>query len=686
MRERSAGAELPDPSQGTVADSSLDDTVADVSTSRERGTEPPMDGFPDDRYRVLREIGRGGMGRVVLVEDVRLGRAVALKTLLDDRDQARTRRRFLEEARATAQLEHPSIVPVYDLGETTGGRPYFTMRALDGRLLSDVLVALRAGDREAQRRWDQAELLLAFLKVCDAVGYAHARGVLHRDLKPDNVMLGTYGEVFVLDWGLARVATSDTPVGQTDASDGRRVRSVREDAADGDVLTMAGAIVGTPGYMAPEQVRGGAPVDVRADVFALGAILYEILTLERAIEGDSIPQRLMNTMMGRIVPPRERAPDRAISAALEAIVLRALDRDPDGRWSSVPELRAAVANELEGSREAARRRAEAERLLAVARRHLARAHELSDALRSAAGSVASALAALPPDREELEARRSLWRRQADVDALRREREAAFWDAYGALVGALSMDASSTTVRDVLRDALLDRAHELRDEGQRAAAASLEALARQHDPLGTARRLDAAATLRIHARPGLVLVRIARYVEQGPLLVESPVLGPRSSPLEVQLPPGSYLVELEADSRVPVRLPLLLKAGERREVELTLPPRHAIAPGFVYVPPGVHVVGGDMVAPGAQPRRIVQLQGFAIAVHPVTMEQYGQWLQALAEQDRRLAMARAPRVRGVPYWVPDADGRYRVPFVDADGDRIEGDFPVVMISPRDAMDF
>jgi serine/threonine protein kinase len=299
-------------------------------------------GVLPERYRVIAPIGRGGMGVVVIADDHELGRTVAVKIARPGVElDGRRRRRFLAEARATAQLEHPSIVPVYDVIHGEGGALAFTMRYVEGRSLAQVIAALRVRDPKTTAELTTTELLITFLKVCDAVGYAHDRGVLHRDLKPENVMLGRFGEVFVMDWGLAsaRAARSARPV------------TLGADERD-KVLTMPGTIVGTPGYVSPEQVRGDVATTA-SEIFSLGAMLYELMTCERAIAGDLPAAILANTIVQPIVPPRERAPDRGISETLEAIAMRALAAEPADRFASVLELRRAIAREIdEAHREA----------------------------------------------------------------------------------------------------------------------------------------------------------------------------------------------------------------------------------------------------------------------------------------------------------------------------------------------
>ncbi|HEV8321841.1 MAG TPA: serine/threonine-protein kinase, partial [Myxococcota bacterium] len=253
------------------------------------------------RYEVGAVIGEGGMGQVRAVGDRRIGRRVAMKVVRAGQgSRSDARARFLREARVQGQLEHPSIVPVYEMGKTPEGAPYFTMRRVCGATLAEVVEALRAGRVDAAQRWSRRRLLTAFSSVCLTMHYAHTRGVVHRDLKPGNVMLCDFGEVYVLDWGLAKIASGAADdgaregeadgAGSAQSGEGGSARSeqgARAPAGPAGIdaplhesaRTVDGELMGTPGYMAPEQVTGRAQdVDARADVYALGAILFELLT------------------------------------------------------------------------------------------------------------------------------------------------------------------------------------------------------------------------------------------------------------------------------------------------------------------------------------------------------------------------------------------------------------------------
>ncbi len=271
------------------------------------------------RYLTGEQLGEGGMGVVSACADRRIGREVAMKIVRPgDGSSGDLKARFLREACVQGQLEHPAIVPVYDLGRDPQGTLYFTMKRVRGATFEQIIDALHSGAVEAAKQYSRHKLLSAFASVCHAVDFAHARGVLHRDLKPGNVMLGDYGEVYVLDWGLAKV------VGSPDARLSSNPPAIAT-GSDPGTKTALGATMGTPGYMAPEQVRGET-VDARADVYALGAILFELLALQPLHPHGTAEQAKASTLRGPDARPSARAPGPRPAAGARR-GLRAGDRE-----------------------------------------------------------------------------------------------------------------------------------------------------------------------------------------------------------------------------------------------------------------------------------------------------------------------------------------------------------------------
>lgn len=327
---------------------------ADPGISLE-GEGPPLPaGGSADRYADRELVARGGMGEIRRVWDRDLRRSLAMKVLLDagndgtpgatPRSDPRSLSRFLEEAQITAQLDHPGIVPVHELGLDANGRVYFTMALIRGRSLKEIFKLAENGEEG----WTRTRVLNALLRVCEAVAYAHQRGVIHRDLKPANVMVGRFGETYVMDWGLARV------LGRDDRRDIRlrsepgaslsSIATVRSDAADlsdSPLVTMDGDVVGTPAYMPPEQARGETErIGPQADVYAIGAMLYHLLSGRMPyVPPDS--RITSRTVLARVLdgpPPPLHTIASDVPAELAAICGKAMERQPQDRYANVVEL------------------------------------------------------------------------------------------------------------------------------------------------------------------------------------------------------------------------------------------------------------------------------------------------------------------------------------------------------------
>jgi tRNA A-37 threonylcarbamoyl transferase component Bud32 len=359
-----------------------------------------------DVYAYGEVIGRGGMGEVLLAHDRRIGRDVAIKRLRAADVSEEDRARFLREARIQARLDHPAVVPVYELARDEGGRPYFTMKRLAGVTLTEMI---------ANPTVTRQRLLRAFADVCRAVDFAHMRGVVHRDLKPANISLGEFGEVYVLDWGVARV-----------------VGDAATQVVTADIDTLEGAapaekVLGTPGYMAPEQLAS-PEVERPADVYALGAILFELLAGEalhpRATSQVAIASTLAEDTN---LSPAKRRPERTIPPELDALCAQMLARDPAVR-PTARRVADRIEDYLDGDRDIARRKTMATDLVWSARAALDEGRR-SDAMRAAgralaldpeatgAAELVSTLMLQPPTEPPPELRAAL--AEADNEVVRR---------------------------------------------------------------------------------------------------------------------------------------------------------------------------------------------------------------------------------------------------------------------------
>lgn len=312
--------------------SHLEDACPQISDEEQEEPDPHA------RYWMGGELGAGAIGQVFEARDQHLGRSVAIKVLRSGEGISRERLgRFLAEAQITAQLEHPTIVPVHEIGRMPDGVPYFSMKLVRGRLLSEIINELRVGDPDHTQYYVEARLLRRFMRLCEGVAYAHSLGVVHRDLKPSNIMIGEYGEVQIMDWGLAKL------MGESPARTGERVETVRS-----DMMTMEGAIAGTPAYMSPEQARGEQDkIGPASDIFALGLIMAEILTRFRVFRDNDSRKTLQAVRGSGPVELAQLAPGIRFPPELAAIVRKCTMPIPQHRYASASDLADDIRGFLE---------------------------------------------------------------------------------------------------------------------------------------------------------------------------------------------------------------------------------------------------------------------------------------------------------------------------------------------------
>ncbi|MCK5851062.1 MAG: protein kinase [Kiritimatiellae bacterium] len=346
-----------------LADSKETSTASDVIVSKE-----------GRKYNIGKLVAKGGMGAILTAKDLNIRRHVAMKVMLDP-NQADDEMilRFIEEAQVTGQLEHPSIVPVHELGVDAHDSVFYTMKYVKGITLKDILQGIAEGDKVLIEQYPLNRLLNVYLKTCEAMAFAHTKGIIHRDLKPENIMVGEFGEVLVMDWGLAKVLGRPEKHGtDCDQSEADTIESARADTVDDSQHTMVGQIMGTPQFMAPEQAMGKIDeLNARTDIYSLGGVFYNILTLHPPFEDNHVNKILLKVVKGDIIPPtmyntpgiasanQENAatasqkaqnrlvqlphcPEHRIPNALSAVAMKAMALEPENRYQNIGELRADI--------------------------------------------------------------------------------------------------------------------------------------------------------------------------------------------------------------------------------------------------------------------------------------------------------------------------------------------------------
>ncbi len=566
---------------------------------------------PLNRYALKDELGRGGMGLVTAADDLDTGRTVAMKTLhaglgADPADV----QRFLDEARITSQLEHPGVVPVYDLGALTDGQPFYTMRIVKRRSLRDVL-----DDPALRKEWSLVRLSAVLMQVCHAMGYAHVRGVVHRDLKPDNILLGSYGEVYVADWGIAAIISA------------------------GETKAAIGELWGTPGYMSPEQVRGEA-LDHRSDLFALGVILHELLTGAVPFEAESMLGVLTATMTQEPVRPSQRA--RGCPLVLEDLCLRLLVKAPSDRPASCEAVAAEIEEFLEGAKERSRKQQEAQRLVVAAQAEVERHSALLGERQRLSAEAKQLLREVKPW-EPIDRKRPGWTLEDAAKAADADQARAMASAVEFYTQALGYNPNSAEARAGLADVYWARARQAEEDRDHAESVYYESLVLQHDDGRYAAILSSCAWISLQSDPPGAEVIACRWSARDRVLVAEGVRSLGSSPLSrVELEPGSWLLIVRCPGRRDTRLPVMCRRGEHQTLQVDLYANADIGDGFVYVPNGPCVLGGDPEAYQSLPRHEVIVGSFSISRFPVTFADYLVFINELSSIDPAMAVKRLPQ--------------------------------------------
>jgi len=312
-----------------------------LSNAEEASLLPILNSLNSDteRYEEISLIAEGGEKRITRVYDHRLNRQIAMARSIHAKTPEE-HEQFLREAQLEANLAHPNITPVHNIGFDSKGVPFFTMELIPGDNLETIIKKLREGDEAYKQRYPLDMLLSMYLKVCDAIAYAHSRKVLHLDIKPSNIRVGEFGEVFICDWGVAQVLF-----------DQEATKPPLPGEPDGDVLndmTLSGIIKGSLGFMAPEQTLAKSQKTIQTDVYALGALLYMLLTYEQPVQGKSGNETLEHTRQGKVVAPHVWRKSHPIPSSLAAVALKALALKPEDRYETATELHQEISRYLTG--------------------------------------------------------------------------------------------------------------------------------------------------------------------------------------------------------------------------------------------------------------------------------------------------------------------------------------------------
>lgn len=655
------------------------------------------DGNWIDVFTELSTIGFGGHGAVFSAREPGLSREIALKILRPEfRNNSRYLDSFIREARITAQIGHPNIIPVHHLGVFDDVGVYFTMKRVEGETLRSLLKKLQSGDEACLREYSLSRRLEIFLDIGHGVAFAHSRGIIHRDLKPANVMVGEYGEVLVMDWGLAEYhEEKDT----ADPGSKLQLPQIPETAGDGEeereqLAANQARISGTPAYMAPEQAQGQLwAIDEKSDQYGLGAILYSLLTLEAApfdtaMDTDELLKRVV---AGRFVAPRKRAPRQRIPLELEAIVLKAMSTRKSERYPTVLAMLKDVRDYLDNNPVSAYSNSLFYRFRKLCKRRPLIPMSVLIALLLAGGTMVFRL--FDSYRESgnllLQARYSMEKAEwnlycAERAGLRNRNIDDYLRYSGEFVSYndAALDALDSVQRlgfhrrkaDSLRAEILTRElnflirtedYALLDRRLRQAVTrhqiNLEELATRNPRFGRpySQMLKDSGSIDITTEPSakLTLINTAGTpIELG------------TTPVAGELPAGWYQLQIHAPNRAPLTMPLSIRRGALNRFRFRVPV--AAPPGTVYIPAGEYYRSGSDVVPAEKH----DLPGFFLSRTEVTIGEYLRfWKQLptdeLREQYRARIIASPPLNRPLRLW--DDAGRITPPF--------RADLPVVGIS-------